>query len=352
MGSNSDSDSNNDGHDGTLEPRDKRIRAAQRRYREEREEADIIDRFFLIARSQLHEVADLLENGNPRNPSEYRLGTKEKEEIVRITGMGLVEGVAAGVATFVLLRRGPVMIGRYVARRRQGRMSTHGSMNTRSNAQHHSQQQGKPDLGGTSYKLSDPNAGPHTSTAFDPYKVNPHWPRPRSFLLRAVWFWFDATISLMTAASVSMRLSGAERIKTQVSDLPLVEGHSLVATTLCKPVTQELQSVHRQQSSAYHRLRKRMEDGEDTPAALYFSGIIAFVENCERRTAMEERLRFSKGLAEDAEVEIPPPGVPRDEPRTHRWDQEMGDTGMDATQAGDDWVDRLTQDHAWDQDFK
>eukprot|EP00538_Stauroneis_constricta_P013666 CAMPEP_0119546066 /NCGR_PEP_ID=MMETSP1352-20130426/628_1 /TAXON_ID=265584 /ORGANISM="Stauroneis constricta, Strain CCMP1120" /LENGTH=331 /DNA_ID=CAMNT_0007590723 /DNA_START=44 /DNA_END=1039 /DNA_ORIENTATION=+ len=299
-----------------------------RKTREMMEDAAIINRFMMLARSSLHDVADMVENGNPKNISNYKLGGKEQQEILSITGMGLAEGVVAGLATFITLRRGPIMIGRFVTRRQQSSASRNSFTSSTSAPSAES-----------SYKLSDPNARP----TFDPYSANPKWPRPKSLILRSVWFCFDVTFSLMMAASVSMQLSSAERIKSKVAELPLVEGKSLASTALCGPIRDELKRLHREQSPVYRRLRDGISNNDMTsPGPVYLDGIIQFVENCERRWSMEERLRLSKGLSKHAQVDIPPPGVPKNEPRSQQWDEDHG---------GDDEVIDLLEDTAWADRF-
>ena len=287
----------------------------------------IVSRFRNIAISKLEKMAseveksdDLDRNSNNNGNKVFVMGEEETRVFTQMHGMGLKEGIAASIFSFLLLRKGPVYIGRWVLKRRQ-------QPNTSATAA---------SSGG--YQLSNPNnimAGTSSSSlSANPFKTtadtaasNPHqFPRSRNIVLRSIWFMFDSVLSLMVGASVSMACTDTVKIRQQVAELPLLPGRSLTSDALCGDIVAELQRLQREQSPVLERLNKQANitssittsnsnNNDISPAAFYMQGIITFSENCQRRAFQERKIRQENGLGRNDVVTIPSPGVPKDGPR-------------------------------------
>jgi len=291
MASGDNSDTNNGG--GKSPKLDKDV---QRKLKERKEEMLLLDRFKKVASAKLEAMTRQSEESGIK----YQMGDKEKQIFRQMSGMGIKEGLAAGVVTFFVLRRGPIYIARWVYKRRLAQQQQQ--------HQHHQQPQqhssmSQPPPGDGSYRLSDPNAPQN------PFQVaqRQDFPRSRNVFIRSIWFAFDSVLSLMMAASVSMAFTDTDKLREQLIDLPLVEGRSLTADALCDDIVKELSKVKQENNPAYQRLAKLNQQVEKTPASFYLQGIIAFSDNCERRRFEEQRLRQEQGLPEGEPVEIPRP---------------------------------------------
>ena len=84
--------------------------------RERREEMELFQRFRNLAASRINQLAN--EAGDNTN-IKHQMGHKEQELLLEMNGMGLREGVMAGIVTFVTLRRGPIVLARWLQRRSQ-----------------------------------------------------------------------------------------------------------------------------------------------------------------------------------------------------------------------------------------
>jgi len=297
----------------------------QDQMRERREEQLLFQRFQNVATRKLEQVSRQAEitkqiNNNNNNETsngigggsfdqglgrqveELKMGEEEQKVISRMAGMGLREGILAGIASFVVLRRGPRYIGRWVQRRQQQQSASSSSTSARSNA---------------SYQLSDPKQLTTNNNPFEKAANAKHFPRPRGLLSRSIWFVFDAVLSLMVGANVSMVYTDKKAIRKQVAELPLVSGRSLTADTLCDEVVRELKLVRDEKDPTYERLEQMNKDTktEPTAAAFFMEGIVLFCQNCERRRYLERRIREENGWDKTVPVKIPSPGVPVDSPR-------------------------------------
>eukprot|EP00980_Cylindrotheca_fusiformis_P013048 scaffold3267_cov140-Cylindrotheca_fusiformis.AAC.10 len=270
------------------------------------EELALFQRFRSVATARLEKMANMEETD-----VSYQMGDEEKRIITQMHGMGLKEGIFAGVATFVLLRKGPLWMGRYIVNRRRGGGAGPGSTTS-----------------GGGYQLSNPNNPFQQAASNNPNPIpNPHYPRSRNPFFRGIWFAFDTVLSLMMAANISLYYTDMQKIKQELTDLPLVPGKSLVSDALCPDLTAEWQKVVEEQNPAYRRL---LAQNQDTPLGLYMNGIKHFCENCQRRAYREQELRQEQGLSSKDPVEIPHPGIPRDAPRLIQKPSENGqvDDGM------------------------
>lgn len=299
----------------------------EERMKERAEEQQLFQRFQNVATSKL----ETLSRTNEQQQSEGGFGSKklefgeEEQKIVsRMAGMGLREGILAGLASFVILRRGPKYIGRWVQRRN----------NTAS-------KQG--------YQLSDPNKLNTTNNPFEKAARPQDFPRPRGFISRSIWFVFDTVLSVMVGANVSMVYTDKSAIRQQIAELPLVPGKSLVSDALCDEMIRELRSVTREKNPAYERLSKMNRDptSEGTAASFFLEGIVQFCQNCERRRYLEKTIREQSGLQATETVTIPSPGVPKDGPRLT--DESDGDGMQDPFLA--ETFDMTSTTTSWENDF-
>ena len=324
-------------------PEEQRI--YDQKMRERKEEQKLFQRFQNVATLKLEQISREVQakkqQGKPpdnnsfgidtnsgldqqQDYDELTMGDEEQRLVSRMAGMGLKEGILASLASFIILRRGPKYIGRWVQRRQQRQQSSSSSpfsssTSARSNA---------------SYQLSDPkkltNSTINTNNPFQMAATNASQkefsPRPRGLLSRSIWFVFDAVLSLLVGANVSVVYTDKHAIRQQIAELPLVSGRSLTADALCDEVVQELKTVRDEKNPTYERLTKMnrnqtnktattTSETETTPASFFMEGIVLFCQNCERRRYLEKRIREESGLEPTVPVEIPIPGVPRDGPR-------------------------------------
>ena len=317
-------------------------RIYEQKMRERKEEQKLFQRFQNVATLKLEQISRKVQatkqqgkpsdgngfgidtNAGPDQQQDYdelTMGDEEQRIISRMAGMGLKEGILASLASFIILRRGPKYIGRWVQRRQQRQQSSSSSpfsssTSARSNA---------------SYQLSDPkkltNSSINTNNPFQMAATNASQrefsPRPRGFFSRSIWFVFDTVLALMVGANVSVVYTDKHAIRQQIAEIPLVSGRSLTADALCDEVVQELKTVRDEKNPTYERLNKmnrnqnnktttNSETTETTPASFFMEGIVLFCQNCERRRYLEKHIREESGLDPTVPVEIPIPGVPRD----------------------------------------
>jgi hypothetical protein len=142
-------------------------------------------------------------------------------------------------------------------------------------------QQGSPPGGGGDYKKLQP-----------------------SLFLRTFGWSMDLISSFLVATGASIVMTDHEAVAAKITSLPLVSGRGRVAEELCPPVLNFLQEIRKDEST-----REVLENADTTN----LKKVLAFCQNCQRRNAYENRLRQEKGLASDAPVSIPPPGVPVDD---------------------------------------
>jgi hypothetical protein len=299
----------------------------QEQISQRREEMEFFARFKAIASAKLERLVRQSEETGTK----LKMGQEEQRILYQQNGMGLKEGVAAGIVTFIVLRRGPIYMARWLQKRalqQQAQAHQHGAKSPPQSGMNNV----PPPRGDGGYQLSNPNlAGGGVANANNPFQrlQNPESssPRSKSFVLRSIWFAFDGVLSLMVAASVSMTYTDADKLRNELLEIPLVPGRSLVSDALCDDITAELQKVQQEDLPVYLRLKAALKEHQhtaavsasmstpQTPASLYLESIERFSENCQRRRAMEKRIRQEQGLDKRDPVEIPISGVPRDGPR-------------------------------------
>lgn len=231
----------------------------------------------------------------------------ERDALRNLNGIGLHYGFAAGILSFVFLRRFPPWFGRWAAARRSASSSS-----------------SSPSSSQGSYTFSNPSmnlkSGPTLSSSTN---FNGAQKPSESFAWRAARVGLDALLSLYVAAFVSSYATDPKKILDQVSEVPLVSGRSIISDELCDDFILE----HGQfPTEFWHRLKNSSEDA--TTLTQICIAMDNFVTNCKKRRIYEKELqdgRFSEGLqipdfytndidaAEKSSegVNIPPPGVPR-----------------------------------------
>jgi hypothetical protein len=368
----SDSNDNNNNNDKNPHQLDKQM---QEHVKQRKAEMMLFDRFKKIATSKLESMTrQSKESGVP-----YQMGEQEKQVLRDMQGMGIKEGIAATVVAFLVLRKGPIYISRYIHKRRM--------MAQRQQSQPPPQQQQQPPgsappsgNNGGGYQLSNPSnklALPTNNSKHNPFQKAKETtgvpPRSRNPVLGFIWFTIDSMLSLMVGASVSMAYTDMDKIRQQLLESPLLPGRSLVADALCEDIVRELQAIQQTPSDkdhpAYQRLVKQLHHhhhsnnntsaaasaaAAKSPASYYLEGIIAFSENCQRRQFVERRLRQEQGLMDQNEaVEIPDP-IPRDGPRLVLVDNGSGEEGGGedmVIEGNDDFNEFHKEDIDWASDF-
>jgi hypothetical protein len=122
--------------------------------------------------------------------------------------------------------------------------------------------------------------------------------KPRGLVRKASRLGFDFTISSYMALGVYMYSFDYMLLASSLACIPLVPHQSMIAKELCPGI----QDVARQ-------LKESPDIEMDyTTVALLQS----FSRNCRLRQAYERKLRKEQGLADNAPVSVPPPGVPID----------------------------------------
>jgi hypothetical protein len=158
------------------------------------------------------------------------------------------------------------------------------------------------------------NQPPTDSGGSSPYVRNSpfqHGPPPggggdsiKFHFFRTFWLSMDLITSFLVAMGASTMMTDREAIAAKITSLPLMSGRGRVAEELCPPVLNFLQEIRKDEST-----REVLENADTTN----LKEVLAFCQNCQRRNALESRLRQEKGLSSDAPVSIPPPGVPVDD---------------------------------------
>ncbi|KAL7465440.1 hypothetical protein ACHAXS_005754 [Conticribra weissflogii] len=205
----------------------------------------------------------------------------EKRYIKNLTADGLSAGMGAALASFVLMRVGGSAAIRHWGRRAFSRGS---------------------DLG-----LSSSNVAGTSSTV-------PIVKKPGLFF-RAARLCAEVAASIFVGATVRKNFPESS-IRWKWSEVPLVEGRSVLSEQLCGDFSAVLNRYSRRTWDPDHPTLIGT-NGTSGPVASdsEIDGINmleGFVANCKRRALYEERLRKEQGLKEDEAVVVPSPGVPRD----------------------------------------
>jgi hypothetical protein len=246
--------------------------------RSRKEELELVKDFWTVVQKHLETIQRRESTKTNENSRSFQLEEEERKILYEINNFGLIPAAAAGLTTLFMLRNiRPNMLRRFQGGRPKQPPTNTGSTHVTNSPF----QQGSPPGGGGSYKEMQP-----------------------SLFLRTFGWGMDLISSFLVAVGASIVTTDHEVIAGKITTLPLVSGRGRVAEELCPPVLNFLQEIRKDEST-----REVLENASTTN----LKNILAFCQNCQRRNAYEHRLRQEKGLSSDAQVSIPPPGVPVDD---------------------------------------
>jgi hypothetical protein len=224
---------------------------SNRRSEEERmdEEYHTVEHFLNVIEHKLgtsHHVEDLLLGGGFES-QDYEV---ERDLLMKVNNMGLMEGTIAGCVTFASLVGGPYIVKRL-----------------------------RPPK---TYTLDTPGGS----------KIG-------TLLLKGARLGIQVAASLVIAAYTSYYYTDEDEMLKQVASTPLLPGRSVIADEFCDSLVNE-----------YHRIHppeywKQVQDP-------YLHYLTIFTTNCQKRRAYEKRIREQANEGPDVPVSIPFPGVPVD----------------------------------------
>ncbi len=239
----------------------------------------VMSRFLKLAQEKFSSSGEVkrldeLYNQNP----DYQ---PEKDLLMKMNNNGLGKGIVLGVFTFFLLRRGPRHFQKYMLQRQQATSTTTTSKSSNSG-----------------YQLD-----PIHHTSKDPFqKTNASTDNEKGpgILLRSIKFCLDSFVSLSMAAYGSIIFTDQNQMIQDLSEVPLIEGRSLISDELCSDFIQ-----------VYRQTPKHVFEANND---IMMKSIRNFVLNCAKRQTYERELQ-QWGMTSNSNnnhISIPSPGVPHD----------------------------------------
>lgn len=253
-------------------------------------ELEIFNRFSRIIREKFTSLTDDGNNGGADKLNQLNERYKQPEFIAEkrildeMNSMGLYKGVMCGLSCFAFLRFSPGMISR-ILRRRAG--------------------------GGLEQGQGPVNPFNQTSYKFDTPAMQKNNERPGP-IFRMVRLALDTFVSLSIGSWASLYFIDKDKMMKQFTELPLIEGRSLLSEELCGPFTREFQKFDSQVWDKNHPSLTGGNHTTDVGDSDFRNTIQGFVANCRRRAIFEEELRKERGLRGSDIVVVPSSGVPRD----------------------------------------
>lgn len=269
-------------------------------------EIEVYNRFSRIVKEKFSAIADGSSNGSERMNNLDVLYQKpeynaEKKILGEMNNMGLSKGI------FAFLRISPKLISK--ALRRRAGVTTGGN-----NPFHQS----------SSYKL-DPPPNPLGG------QQNVERLERPGLAFRLMRLSLDTFVSLSIGAYTSLWFVDKDKMMRSFSDIPLVEGRSLLSEELCGDFTKEFKKLDTQ---VWDRKRSTVDhDGKMN----FRNTIQGFVINCQRRAICEDEMRNERGMRDDEPVVVPSPGVSRD--ISINIDDLLGSGETDENSTEDDYFD-------------
>ena len=266
-----------------------------------RQEAAIVESFLKVSQKKVEEIRV--------HRGDLSLSPGELQVLNNIHSAGMMEGLIAGVASFIILRRTPRQIERFMAARR-ARAAARSS-------------------GG--YTLDPPSHG-MTASPFhrQPLTTSPPPSQQRGLIWGSFQLLLDLSISVLVAAYTSSYMADVPKIVQQVTDIPLMEGRSGISDVFCEALVQEYKrqwnmhgNVNHDNSIAWQQQQQQLGKRSEPlhpfdhrpilkdPQWILLKGYVDFARNCQLRQTMERQIRQERGMKPDEPVEIPAPGVPR-----------------------------------------
>jgi hypothetical protein len=253
--------------------------------------------------------------------SSYRA---EKKKLEEMNNNGMVQGLAVGVVTFAFLRSGPRMMNRFLSSR-----SSSASRGTGTGNQ------------GSGYQFNIRNRQQMTNQ-------HPDIPRP-GFFFRTVKFGVDVLVSMTAAMYGAAYFLDREKTMKELSNIPLLEGRSLISDELCDDFIDVYRSIPKKTWDKY--------DGKSEP----LDAIGQFVRNCLRRKMVEKEIleqnkTFGSSFGmddseDDGHVDIPPPGVSADIEVDVQWIDRSEDRKFEREISIGDDGDDIIDDDPFQSDF-
>lgn len=302
----------NDGDETNSDPKKQRAK----------QELTVFVEFSTVLQSRVKQLRDQI-SLRGGSDAQFGLSDKEKQVLNTMVGAGNMEGIIAGVATFVFLRRFPKYLRQRAASKRAAQR-------------------------GDGYTLDVPgkaspfhNSQPIPNPAHD--KAN-----EGGFIWRSFQFTLDLTISTLVGLQVAVYMVDQERMRKNFSEIPLMEGHSAISDHFCGPSIKEyqrqwnydpnraiLESPKEQQNETGKRKVKPLPpfDRKDIlkdPELFPLKALVDFTKNCMKRQALERRIREERGMGPKERVSIPPPGV-----NSSEWNSDGMDEFSDSSFSGE-----------------
>ncbi len=248
------------------------------------------------------------------NAQDFKLSHHERKILMKVVTANLLEGAAAGLLSFFVLRRFHVEYFKYVSRKGgfMGQTSTIRHPTSPGNFNSPYQQIPiKPQEPTNISNVMENAAGNATGSGKSGGTGPPGW------LFHGTSLLFDGIVSLYVALFVSTR--NPDKFLQRISEIPLMEGESVISRELCPVLLNEFQNVQNDLAASdrptlplIHANNKLIvRDAMANPQTPVLQCMMKFCTNCRRRAAYEQILREQSGST-DAVISIPAPGVPPD----------------------------------------
>ena len=303
----SDRDKNSSDGGGTNENRSFRLQV----------EANIAQRFVKAMEIRLKQL-------EVTSAQDFKLSPPERKVLMDVVTANLLEGAVAGIFTFVVLRR---LHMEYFKHLKRGYAADQTTTTTASSFR----RPNVPNAFNSPYQQIPVNPQPPPTNSITNAMENSTGSSNGPFgsakwVVYATTMVFDGIVSMYVAIFVSTR--NPEKFLAQVSDLPLMEGESVVSKELCPILLNELRTIHadlahgsnsntmkspipttRSLPKISDKNKVIVRDAMANPQTPILQCFLNFCNNCRRRAAYEQILREERG-SNDAVISIPPPGVP------------------------------------------
>lgn len=250
----------------------------------------VFQSFLLLAQEKFSTADNVNRLDKIYNQSPEYKAEKDKLMSVNNSDNSLVKGIALGMGSFLVLRRGPRIISRWLLQRQLSSKSS-------SNSHRKSYEFDK----SFSINNKDPFQTATNKTMPQPEK---NMERP-GLLFRSIKFGVDMFVSLSMAAYGAIIFTNTEKMIQEVADIPLVEGRSLISDELCGDFYEQYR----------HYPSEIFEKKDDA----LLQAISRFVRNCRKRQVHENQIQQQEhgwdtptnDNQQQQHVSIPSPGVPR-----------------------------------------
>jgi len=285
---------------------------------------EVLKRFMDIQRVHFGKEKMMELEHKYKHPDAQEIYQAEREllrELRDDNGKGVKYGLCAGLVSFLVLRRGPPVIGRWLARRGgRGNGSGSGSYQFGSDAMRQQQQQ---QTTGNSTKTTTTGQSQFGSGSFNNYNSAPAQIGAEakvtdSIFYKILTFTNYVLISLNVAGYVAYKYTDVNGLLNKMAEAPLLEGRSIVCEELCGDFIREYRSIPPEFWAK--------ADGK-SPFKIC-TAIEKFAYNCKRRQIYEQQLKDEGAVGsqirfdglqgevrqshdDDTEhIPIPSPGVP------------------------------------------